>query len=308
MIDPVAACAIGLDVGGTKIAGGLVAFPEGRVLVRRRIPTGAHRAGEAVLHDAVDLARDLCDEAASHGLTPAGIGVGVAELVDAEGEITSEQSIAWCGLPVRRAFSALATTLIDADVRMAARAEARFGAGRGYDPWVYVTVGTGISHSLVRQGRPYAGARGNALVFASAPLSTTCTVCGTDLHPVLEAIASGPALVARYNAVYPGGAAHGQDVVAAAEAGEPVARRVIQSAGTALGTSIAMLVNVLDPAAVVVGGGLGMAGGLYWAAFVAAARIHIWAEAARDLPIVPAGLDIDAGLIGAALTVWDPHA
>jgi glucokinase len=308
VIGPAPACAIGLDVGGTKIAAGIVAFPEGRVLARRLIPTEAQRSGEAVLIDAIVIARDLCDTAASLGLSLAGIGVGVPELVDISGEITSEQSIAWRGLPVRGAFSAIATTIIDSDVRVAARAEAYIGAGRGYDPWVYVTVGTGISHSLVRRGQPYAGARGNALVFASAPLSTTCTVCGTDLHPVPEEIASGPALVTRYNAIYPGRAERGQDVVAAAEAGEPAALGVIRTAGETLGTSVGMLVNVLDPAAVVVGGGLGLAGGLYWDVFVAATRAHIWADAARDLPIIPAGLGADAGLIGAALTVWDRRA
>jgi glucokinase len=303
--DDAPACAVGLDVGGTKIAAGIVAFPEGRVLARRQIPTNAQRPGESVLADAVQLAGDLCGEATARGLAVAGIGIGVPELVNAAGEVTSDQSIAWRGLRVAGAFGALAAAVVDSDVRVAARAEACFGAGRGYDPLVYVTIGTGISHTLVQHGRPYAGARGNALVFASAPLSTICSICGAELHPVLEELASGPALVARYNAIFPGRAAAGQDVIAAARAGEPAAIALIRSAGAALGNGIAMLINVLDPAAVVVGGGLGLAGGLYWDTFVATAQSHIWAEAARDLPIVPAGLHADAGLIGAALTAWE---
>jgi glucokinase len=298
------ACVIGLDVGGTKTAAGVVGFPEGRMLARRTIPTGAPRSGDAVMADALALARDLLAEAAALGVTIRAIGLGVAELVDPNGRITSGQSLAWQGLPVQQAFAVLAPTVIDADVRVAARAEARFGAGRGFDPWVYITVGTGISHTLVHQGRPFAGARGNALVFASAPLSTTCTVCGTELHPVLEEIASGPALVARYNQTHPGAAQSGHDVLAAAAAGEPNAVQIVRSAGVALGSSVAFLVNTLDPEAVVVGGGLGLAGGLYWDAFLVATRAHIWAEAARDLPILPASLGVDAGTIGAALTAW----
>jgi glucokinase len=152
----------------------------------------------------------------------------------------------------------------------------------------------------VQDGRPYAGARGNALVFATAPFSVTCTACGAALHPVLEDIASGPALAARYNLVRPGLAGTGQDVLAAAAQGDAAAIEVVRTAGAALGNSTGFLVNVLDPQVIIVGGGLGLAGGLYWTAFVEATRAHIWAEAARDLAIIPAALGADAGLIGAA--------
>ncbi|HVA90922.1 MAG TPA: ROK family protein [Chloroflexota bacterium] len=296
-----------MDIGGTKIAAGLVAFPEGRVLARRIIPTDAQRPGAEVLADALSLARDQLAEAARLAMAPVGLGVGVAELVDPEGRITSDQTIAWRNLPVREAFAALAPTLIDADVRMAARAEARFGAGQGVDPWIYVTVGTGISYCLVQGGHPYTGTHGNALIFASAPLSTTCPVCGTMLQPVLEEIASGSALAVRYNQVAAVPARSGHEVVAAAAAGDPKAVWVVRSGGAALGCGVAFLINTLDPAAVVVGGGLGLAGGLYWEAFIDAARAHIWAEATRDVPIHSALLGVDAGLVGAATTAWDSH-
>jgi glucokinase len=78
---------------------------------------------------------------------------------------------------------------------------------------------------------------------------------------------------------------------------------VVGSAGAALGVSIGWLVNVLDPEAVIVGGGLGSAGGLYWDSMVASTRAHIWADTSRDLPIVPAALGPDAGMIGAAAAI-----
>jgi glucokinase len=166
--------------------------------------------------------------------------------------------------------------------------------------FAFVTVGTGISCCLVQDGQPYAGARGNALILASSPLTTVCSACGALLRPVLEEFAAGPALVARYNQGCAGHAARGEDVVAAADAGDPIARQVLQTAGEALGVSVGWLINVLDPEALVVGGGLGLAGGLYWERFVAATRAHIWAAAGRDLPILMAALGPDAGLIGAA--------
>jgi glucokinase len=292
--------AIGLDVGGTKIAGGVVALVSGRVLARRAIPTRAERGGAAVLEDALALAASLRADADGLGVAVRGLGVGVPELVDVAGNVTSGHAIAWNGAPVRERFAELAPAVVESDVRAHALAEARYGAGRPYRLFAFVTVGTGISCCLVQDGVPYTGARGNALVLASSPLTTVCPECGALLRPVLEEFAAGPALAARYNQGCVGHAARGEDVVAAAAAGDSTARHVIQTAGAALGVSAGWLVNVLDPEAVIVGGGLGLAGGRYWASFVAATREHIWADASRDLPILTAALGQDAGLIGAA--------
>ena len=319
-------CAVGLDVGGTKIAGGLVAFPSGQVLAQRTLPTGACRGGEAVLEESLALAAELMSAAQRQEAAILGLGVAVAELVDAAGNVTSGQTIAWTGLPVRDRFSRLAPTVIESDVRAAALAEALFGAGREFKLFVYVTVGTGISCCLVQEGRPLAGARGNALVLASSPWSTLCPACGASVDLVLEEFASGPALVTRYNAggggrrrrvlgevLCPirerengprGSARCAEEVLAAVEAGDPWAREVVRTAGEALGNSVGLLVNILDPEAVIVGGGLGLAGGLYWDRVIAATREHIWAGSSRGLPLLPAALGVDAGLIGAAAAAW----
>ncbi|HVX67577.1 MAG TPA: ROK family protein [Bryobacteraceae bacterium] len=291
---------VGLDVGGTKIAGGVVEFPGGGVRWLRAIPTRPSRSGQAVLDDALSLARELMAEAEQSGGPVSGIGVGVAETVDPAGNITSDQTIGWRGMPVQQAFRSLAPALVESDVRAAAFGEATFGAGQPYRLFLYITVGTGISYSKVQDGRPFAGARGNALVFASAPLTTRCTACGTVLRPVLEEFASGPALVARYNERAQNAAAAGQDVTGRAAAGDALATEIVRTAAEALGVSVAWLINSLDPEAVVVGGGLGVAGGLYWDRFVASTRAHIWAENARDLPVTKALLGADAGVVGAA--------
>lgn len=254
--------------------------------------------------DTLALAEALLAEAGSRNLAPRGIGVGVPELVDPTGNITSSHSLAWEGMPVQDVFSRLAPAIVESDVRAGALAEAMYGAGQGYRLFVYVTVGTGISSTLVQDGRPFAGARGNALIMASSPFTTECSVCGTVLNPVLEAYASGPALVARYNRHASRSAGRGEDVTAAAEAGDETAIKVVTSAGEALGNSVGFLVNVMDPEAVVVGGGLGSAGGLFWDSFVAGTRAHIWAENSRRLPIVAAAMGVDSGLVGAAATVF----
>jgi glucokinase len=292
--------ALGLDVGATKIAGGIVDVGTGAIVRQERVPTLPQRGGEAVLADALELARRLTAEAPEAARNSAAIGIGVPELVDLSGSITSENSIKWLGLPVAERFAEFAPAFIEADVRAAAFAEARYGAGRSFAICLFITVGSGISCCLVLHGQPYAGARGNALIMASSPFTATCPNCGAVSNLVLEEFASGPALAARYNQARPGSAARSEEVLAAARDGEPQAVQIVSSAGEALGNSVGWLVNVMDPAAVVVGGGLGVAGGLYWDSFVRSTRRHIWSDTSRELPIVRAALGAEAGLIGAA--------
>lgn len=298
------ALAVGIDVGGTKIAAGLVEFPSGRVLDRRVTPTAPARGGEAVLEGALALARELLEGAARRKARVIGIGLGVAELVTPAGEVTSSQTIAWRGLPVRERLAQLAPAVVESDVRAATLAEAVFGAGRPFRNFAFIIVGTGISYSLAIDGEPYAGARGNALVLATGSETSVCAKCGAEFDFVLEEFASGPALVARYNQRTGKEATCGEEVLSAAAAGDGIAREVVESAGRALGSRLGTLVNLLDPGAMIIGGGLGLAGGLYWESLVASARRHVWPEASRDLPILPAALGPDAGLIGAAAYAW----
>jgi glucokinase len=297
--------ALGLDVGGTKISAGVVAFPSGEVIRRRVIPTLPKRSGIEILNDAASLADDLTREVYAEGIRLGSVGLGVAELVTPEGRIASGQTIPWRDVPVGAAFSHLGPVVVESDVRAAALAEALLGAGKPFRHFAYVTVGTGISCSLVQDRTPFAGARGNALVLASAALTTTCTKCGAVVNEILEEVGSGPALVNHYNQRMAGNiVARAQDVVARAEAGEAIATEVVSQGGRALGNSIGFLVNILDPEAVVVGGGLGVAGGLYWSAFETSTREHIWSDESRTLPILPAALGSESGLIGAAAAAW----
>lgn len=297
--------ALGLDVGGTKIGAGIVAFPSGEVILKRAAPTLPKRKGEEVLNDAVGLADGLAREAFGKGIRLGGVGLGVAELVTPEGRITSDQTIPWRDVPIDAAFSHLGPVVVESDVRAAALAEALLGAGRPFRLFAYVTVGTGISYSLVQDLTPFAGARGNALILASSALTTTCTKCGEVVNEILEEIGSGPALVCRYNQwVGHNLAACAEEVLARAERDEAVAAEVVRQGGRSLGNSVGFLINVLDPEAVIVGGGLGLAGGLYWTAFETATREHVWSEAARGLPILRAALGPDSGVIGAAAIAW----
>jgi glucokinase len=232
------------------------------------------------------------------------IGVGVCELVDRSGNVLSDNCIGWKGVAVGASLSALAPTVVEADVRAAALAEATFGAGKAFQQFLYVTVGTGISCCLVLGGEPFTGAHGATGTMASSPLSVPCEQCGHVSRRTLEEIASGLALVARFNQRRPAEVETGQAVLAAAAAGDRVAADVVRSGGETLGANVGLLINVLDPEAVIVGGGLGLSDGLFWESFLASTRRHIWSERHRDVPLVQAQTGRDAGLIGAATAAW----
>jgi glucokinase len=261
--------AIGIDVGGTKLAAGLVDVATGACEARLERGTRPERDASAVLQDCVALAQRLA--AGQSGLP---IGIGVCELVDREGRTQSAQTLDWRELDIAGAFGDLGRAVVESDVRAGALAEARFGGGRGVEDLLYVTVGTGISCCLVVDGRAYAGARGNAICFGAPPV---------------EDAASGLALAAA------GKRERAEDVLS-----DPSLDGVVEAAAAALGAGLAWLVNALDPGTVVIGGGLGLVD-RYRDLAVAAMRPMIFADNTRDVPVVPAQLGPDAGIIGAAL-------
>ena len=289
---------LGIDVGGTKIASGVVDPATGAIVRSETIATGPQRGGAAVLADTVDLAARLI---AAAGSRVSRIGVGVPQLVDNDGRIRSAYNFDWTALPVRERLSVLAPATIESDVRAAARAEARFGAGRGRRTFAYVTIGTGVSYCLVIDGHPYSGANGFAIHFASSALHVPCTACGHVNAPVIEEIASGPAIAAAFARKTGRSVAGASEVLAAAAAADAAAVTVVNDAADQLAPLVAIIVNMLDPEAIVLGGGVGLAAGPYRDRLVAATRAHIWAESCRALPILPATLGTQAGLTGAAL-------
>jgi glucokinase len=260
---------IGIDAGGTKLAAGVVDADSGRLLERREVPTPAALGGLAVLGDCVELATGLAE-----ARVVSAVGLGVPELVSLEGAITSAANWDWRDGSFKEPLGRIAPVHVESDVRAAAIAEAMLGAGRGRSSFLYVTIGTGVSHTLVVAGSPWRGARGNAIVVGA---------------PVVELVASGPALASR------AGRERAEEALASSED-----EATVEAAAEALGVELARLVNALDPEVVVIGGGLGLAAG-FRERIVAAMRPEIYAETTRNLSVVSSALGGDAGVVGAAL-------
>ena len=293
---------IGVDVGGTKIAAGAVDPDSGEVSLRRELPTRAERGASAVAADIESMVADIVAASRPETGSPAAIGIGVPELVDAEGRIRSAHILDWPASTLMERISTVAPTHIEADVRAAALAEAAFGAGKDFELFAYVSIGTGISSTIVQDGVPLVGARGGALVLSSGSLGVPCPECSNWTEFVLETYSSGPALARRYAEATQRTVVGAESVIAAANAGDAAAVQIVESAADALGSALGWLVNVIDPEAIVVGGGLGLAPGRFRDRLIAATRHHTWNPAARELPFLPAALGADAGLIGAALS------
>jgi glucokinase len=258
--------AVGIDVGGTKIAAGIVDVGSGRLLERAQVPTSPERGGAAVLADCAGLAARL-----GSGELP--VGVGICELVDLDGRPASGDTIEWRGLDLAAAIDA-PRLVLEADVRAAAVAEAAFGAGVGRSPFLFVIVGTGASVTLVLDGLPYRGARGEAITLGAPPV---------------ERVASGRALARA------AGLDRAEDVLA-----DPAHAALVGAAAAELGQVLAVLANALDPAVIVLGGGLG-AEPAFAGRVEAACRSLLEYPSSPPLSVVTSALGADGGIVGAAL-------
>ena len=292
--------ALGIDVGGTKTLFAIVDVTSGSIAEELRIETPqGEGSGKAFLQRVESHARDLVSSSSAGSVSA--IGLGICELVNRDGEVKSRHRVHWQGLPVRETFAAIAPVIVESDVRAAALAEAHFGAGRDYRDFLYVNIGTGVSTCLVIDREPYAGARGHALVIASAPSTMLCTDCGHLHEVVLEDVAGGAGLAARYREKAGIAVTNATDVLTSAEAGDLQARQVIGEATALLGSALGMAIGVLDPEALVIGGGLGTSSGYYWERLESQIRRHIWSTETRKLEIRQAERGAQAGAVGAAL-------
>jgi len=303
--------AIGIDIGGTKIAGGVVT-EAGRILDRTRVPTPPddEQATLAALFAAVDelLARHRRIDA---------IGVGAAGLVEwPGGRARWAPHNSYRRLELRRLLherTGLPTT-VDNDANAAAWAESRFGAGAGGGDLVLVTVGTGIGGGLVLGGHLYHGEHGFAGELGHLIVAPDGDRCACGNRGCLEAMASGSTLGrlgreaaagdpgGRLAALAGGpGLVTGEMVFAAAGEGDKVALALFERVGHWLGVGIASLVTIFDPDLVVVGGGVAATGELLLAPARASFERYVHGRVHRDLPpVVPARLGPDAGFVGAA--------
>ncbi|HTC68537.1 MAG TPA: ROK family protein [Acidothermaceae bacterium] len=299
---------LAVDMGGTKIAVGIV-DPDGRVVVRSRTPTPIDSDAEVVwsaLLEAIDALPDVDRVAA------VGVGCG-GPMVWPAGRVSPLNIPAWRGFPLRDRIQQRFPDLpvrVHNDAACFAAAEHWRGAGRSVDDMLGMVVATGVGAGLVMDGRLVDGRTGNAGHIGHVVVDSAGPPCTCGGRGCLEAIARGPALAAW--AVQNGWRASGDGSARAladdARGGDPIAVAAFARGGRAIGIALASTASLLDLALVVIGGGVVQAGELLLAPVRRALGEHSGVEFLRDLKVVPSGLGLDAGLVGAAALVLDsPH-
>jgi len=286
---------IGIDIGGTKMFGCL--FDDNtQSPVESRLAATAHaEGGQAVLCQAAEMAGSL--KAAAPGAVDL-IGVALPELVNNGGQPASAWNFDWRDLDIAEAFAGTPVH-IESDVRAAAYAECRQSELAGADPLLYVTWSTGIASTLVIGGCPYKGANGYALNFAGSDLVTACEKCGSLTPFNLELWAGGRLLGKRFSAARGHSNLSARDLMDAA-ATDATASKIVNDAISSVASYIGQLINILDPAALVIGGGIGTRTEVFEQLQVLI-RQYIWAISARDLPVHRSNLDGRAAAMGAVM-------
>jgi glucokinase len=296
---------LALDIGGTKIAVGLV-DPAGELVHRAIEPTPKDQQAEHVWGLVERMVADAAKVA--HGAIRA-VGAGSAGPIDtAAGTVSPINIGSWQGFPLR---DRLAAAMPDVPVQLAgdgvcmALGEHWRGAGRGARFVLGMVVSTGVGGGLVLNGKPYQGRTGNAGHVGHVVVELHGQPCPCGGHGCVETVASGPWMT-RWALANGWAGPPGADAVAlgrAAEAGDPLALRAFHRSATALAAMIASVGAVCDLDLAIIGGGVAKSGAILFDPLRAALADYAGLSFIRGLKVVPAALGGDAGLIGAAALV-----
>jgi glucokinase len=294
------AVTLALDIGGTKIAVGLV-DPEGTLVHQARLPTPDGDA-EAVWA--------VVDTLVTEALTTAGgrvrgVGIGCGGPIDLRAGTVSPINITgWQQFPIVDRVAAIveAPTRLHGDAVCMALGERWRGAGRGAQFLLGMVVSTGVGGGLVLDGAPYDGRTGNAGHVGHVVVDPEGRPCTCGGRGCVETIAAGPKMAqwARENGWDAPAEADAKELADAANQGDPVALRAFRRGAKAVAAMIASVGAVCDLDLVVIGGGVAKSGALLFDPVREALASYARLSFIRDLRVLPAELGGDAGLVGAA--------
>ncbi|WP_425581233.1 ROK family protein [Streptomyces sodiiphilus] len=280
----------------------------GTVLHEARRATPRERGPRAALSAVLGFADGLRAAGRERfGGEPAAAGVAVPGLVDeAGGTVRFSANLGWRDVPLRRLLADRLDGLpvgLGHDVRSGGLAEARQGAGAGVDRFLFVALGTGVSGAIGIEGRVEGGAHGGAGEIGHLVVRPGGEQCGCGQRGCLETLASAAAVGRAWSAACGDPAADAADAARAVAAGDPRAVAVWQRAVDALADGLIVTVTLLDPATVIVGGGLAEAGDTLLTPLRKALADRVTFQ--RLPTVVPAALGDLAGCLGAGILAWD---
>ena len=310
---------LALDFGGTKLTAGCAAtrsVAEGKALWlgQERVFTPADADREHEIDEMMVMA-----EALLAGQQPRAVGVSFGGPADYERGLVyrSDHVPGWDHTPLQAVLEARwgVPVRIDNDANAAALGEHRFGAGRGYQDLMYVTVSTGVGGGWILGGRLWRGQKGMAGEIGHTVVDGAGPLCLCGKRGCVERLASGPFLAADALAILDaqpqrhsmlrdaGTALAARDIAEAAAKGDDMARELIERSAMAVGVGLGNAANLIAPQRFILGGGITKAGELWWQGVRQAARQTALSDLEFD--VVPATLGDDAPLWGAVALVAD---
>jgi glucokinase len=314
---------LGVDIGGTKVAVGLV-DREGNIVAQMRKPMVANGTAEEGLQAVIGA----IDALASSPAAPGGfqsIGICAPGPLDPKtGVVLNPPNVpCWRNFPLaeRIAEKYRQPVKVDNDANAAALAETRWGAARGYRYVFYATLGTGIGSGIVLDGRIYHGKTGSAGEGGHVSIDYRGPVCGCGKHGCIEALAAGPAIGARARAKVAAQPARASAILALAKgdvaavasehvgqafaAGDPLAREILQETVELLTAWLGNIVDLLDPDILVMGGGVAAMLKPFFDDIKKGLRRWCVNPRASEIPLVIARYGADAGIAGGAALCAD---
>lgn len=302
----------GVDLGGTKILAGLF-DDRGQMLGKRLVPTEAGRGLEAVLERMADLVAELKNRHAPEDQLRGVVVAAPGPLNSETGVVYDAPNLKWREVPLREMLQETlqVPVWIDNDGNLAALGEYTYGYPQEYRMLLYLTVSTGIGGGIIINGEIYRGIDGGAGEFGHMTIVPDGPVCGCGNRGCLEALASGTAVaraareeVSRGRMVALREAVRGctekidaRLVAELAAAGDGEAVRLMEEAMDYLGIGVANLVNLFNPQAIVIGGGMSGYKGLF-PRVERTVKERSYSSLSRNLKILPARLGSEAGLMG----------
>ncbi len=320
---------LGVDIGGTKVAAGLV-DAAGEIICKGRAAMNAHGTAEeglasviAAMKQAMELGR-----AARPGFKLGGVGICSPGPLDPRtGVVINPPNLpCWRNFPLAEKVSSQfgVPVLVENDANAAGLAEAIWGAGRGYHAVFYATLGTGIGTGLVIDGRIYNGRTGSATEGGHVTIDHHGPKCGCGKFGCIEVLASGPAIAVRARAKIAAAGTRGarlvelaggnaaqiqsEHVAAAWRAGDPLAKEILAETFDLITVWLGNIIDLLEPEVIVMGGGIGELAS-EWFGYIRG-NLPNWCIIKRgaEIPIVLARYVADSGIAGAAALCLAPRA
>ncbi|MCD6162516.1 MAG: ROK family protein [candidate division Zixibacteria bacterium] len=301
---------LGIDLGGTFIKAGIVS-EHYKVLYNFKVPSGAESGNQVVIYNLKRICNDLLMICNNEGYKVLSIGIGSPGTISQpNGKVTdaSPNIKNWQGTILTKVFSDYNIPVYaDNDANSVALAEYLIGYKCRYKDMVFVTIGTGIGGGLIIDGSLYRGSSYTAAEIGHIVIKHNGRLCGCGRRGCLEAYASVPNMMKRFRYWSKKHGGKALQKVSPAEMyglfkkGDKAAKYTIEENADYLGAGLGSLVNVLNPQAIVIGGGFADAGREYISLIQEAIKRNAFKAAVSNLKVLKARLSNNAGFIGASL-------